>query len=61
MTLGNSGEVPHNLVFDDKALPAIGTVLGGQELAETYTFTKPGTYDFVCTFHSGMDGSVVVS
>jgi plastocyanin len=24
-------------------------------------FTKAGTYTFRCTFHSGMDGKVVVS
>ena len=61
ITLGNSGQVPHNLVFDDKGLPAIGTVTGGTSLSATYTFDKPGTYTFVCTFHRGMDGKVVVS
>ncbi len=61
ITLGNSGQVSHNLVFDDAARPAIGTVTGGKQLSATYTFTAPGTYDFVCTFHGGMDGQVVVS
>ena len=61
ITLGNSGQISHNLVFDDKALPAIGTVTGGKSLSATYTFDKPGTYAFVCTFHNGMDGKVVVS
>lgn len=61
ITLGNSGQVSHNLVFDDAALPAIGTVTGGKQLSATYTFTEPGTYQFVCTFHSGMDGQVIVS
>jgi plastocyanin len=61
LTLGNGGQVPHNLVFDDPALPRIGTVTGGKELSATYTFTEPGTYTFVCTFHNGMDGKVVVT
>lgn len=61
ITLGNSGQISHNLVFDDKGLPAIGTVTGGKTLSATYTFDKPGTYTFVCTFHNGMDGKVVVS
>ena len=61
ITLGNSGQVSHNLVFDDPGLPAIGTVPGGRSLSATYTFDKPGTYTFVCTFHNGMDGKVVVS
>lgn len=60
ITLGNSGQSLHNLVFDDDALPVIGTVAGGKQLSTTYTFTAPGTYSFVCTFHSGMEGKVVV-
>jgi plastocyanin len=27
----------------------------------THTFTKPGTYDYQCTLHSGMKGKVTVS
>ena len=61
LTHRNAGQIPHNLVFDDKALGAIDTVTGGQEKSITLTFTEPGTYDFVCTFHSGQDGKVVVS
>ncbi len=60
LTFTNTGGVPHNLVFDDKALPAIDTVTGGQTRTQKYTFTAPGTYDFVCTFHPGMQGKVVV-
>jgi plastocyanin len=26
----------------------------------SYTFTIPGTYNYMCTFHQGMNGSVVV-
>ena len=61
LTHRNAGQIPHNLVFDDKALGAIDTVTGGQEKSITLTFSEPGTYDFVCTFHSGQDGKVVVS
>ncbi len=61
LTLTNTGGVPHNLVFDDPGLAAIDTVTGGQSRTQSYTFTAPGTYDFVCTFHSGMDGQVVVT
>ena len=61
LTLRTKGGPPHNLVFDDESLPAIGTVEEGQEESQTYTFTADGTYDFVCTFHPGMDGQVVVS
>jgi plastocyanin len=57
----NSGSIPHNLVFDDKSLGAIDTVTEGQTKKMTLSFSQPGTYDFVCTFHSGQEGKVVVS
>lgn len=61
LTHRNGSEVPHNLVFSDDALGAIDTVQGGEAKSMTLTFSKPGTYDFVCTFHSGQVGRVVVS
>lgn len=61
LTLTNTGQVSHNLVFDDMAQPKIGTIVGGRTLKQTYTFSKPGTYRFVCTFHPGMDGKLVVT
>ena len=61
LTLTNAGQASHNLVFDDTALAKIGTVVGGRSLSQTYTFSAPGTYRFVCTFHSGMIGKVVVT
>ena len=60
ITLANDGGPPHDLVPDDKDLPAIGAVAAGQEKSATYRFTSAGTYDFVCSFHPGMDGRVVV-
>jgi plastocyanin len=27
----------------------------------THTFTTPGTYNYQCTIHSGMDGTVIVT
>lgn len=59
LTLRN-GQVPHNVVFDDPALPGIATVGGDQVGTTMVTFTKPGTYPFVCTIHPGMAGAVVV-
>ena len=61
LTHRNGGRIPHNLVFDDESLGRIDTVNGGQEKSITLTFSEPGTYDFVCTFHTGQVGSVVVS
>ncbi|MEO6205013.1 MAG: plastocyanin/azurin family copper-binding protein [Mycobacteriales bacterium] len=60
LTLQNGG-VPHNVTFDDASLTGIPTISGAERKSTTLTFTKPGTYTFVCTIHSGMDGAIVVS
>ena len=59
LTLKNGG-VPHNLVFTDKALPGIAAVSGAATKSTVLTFTRAGTYEFVCTIHPGMAGKVVV-
>jgi plastocyanin len=61
LTFGLDGSTPHDLEFKDAGVgPAIPTVTGAP-VTGTFTFTKPGTYTFVCTIHPGMDGKVVVS
>ena len=57
----NVGVVPHNLEFDDKALGKTSTVDGKKDEKLKVTFDKAGTFTFVCTFHPGMTGKVVVS
>lgn len=61
LTHRNASDVPHNLTFEDEQLGATDTVTGGRSAAVTLTFSEPGTYVFVCTFHSGQVGQVVVS
>jgi len=61
LTLRNVGKVPHDLAFDDKALPGVDRVAGGRSETLRLTFAEPGTFRFVCTFHPGMDGQVVVA
>ena len=57
----NLGQIPHNLHFDEAALGKTATIDGGEAESLKVVFTKAGTYTFVCTFHSGMTGKVVVS
>ncbi|MFH1276220.1 MAG: plastocyanin/azurin family copper-binding protein [Candidatus Woesearchaeota archaeon] len=49
--------VDHTVTFDngmfDQVLPAGTTV--------SYTFTEPGVYNYVCSFHPQMQGIVVVN
>ncbi len=61
ITVTNTGQVPHNLTFDDGALGRTKTVDGKQSVPLKVVFDKAGTFTFTCTFHSGMTGKVVVS
>jgi plastocyanin len=61
LTIRNLGQVPHNLVFSLPGLGQTSTVQGRSTATLTVTFTKAGTYAFVCTFHSNMTGKVDVS
>lgn len=65
IVLTDNGSYPHNISF-----PSLGetssTVSGNpgrRQTTVTVTFARPGTYRFVCTFHSsaGMRGEVTVS
>ncbi|MCU1600105.1 MAG: hypothetical protein JWO22_814 [Frankiales bacterium] len=61
LAVKNTGNVPHDLEFSDPSLGKTSTVDGMTSQDLKVTFTKAGTFAFVCTFHSGMSGEVVVS
>lgn len=50
----NDGSMPHNVVFDDFESPL------QTEGTFTHTFHDPGTYDYHCTPHPFMVGTIVV-
>lgn len=57
VTWTNTDDVPHNVVSTDgPASFASDTLAKGATFS--YTFTTPGTYKYVCTFHPGMSASV---
>ena len=64
VTLVDTGSYPHNLAVD--ALHFMSQTVTGSPGENTTTFTlrfaKPGSYPFVCTFHStaGMRGKFVI-
>lgn len=60
LTFTDSGQVPHNLAFDDASLGKTATINGGTSATLDVTFPKAGTYTFQCTIHPGMTGKVVV-
>lgn len=51
----NDDDVPHNVTTD--AFKS-GDINGGKSWK--YTFTKPGVYQYVCTYHPGMQGTITV-
>lgn len=52
----NDDDVTHNVTAD--AFKS-GDVDGGKSWK--YTFSKAGTYDYVCTYHPGMKGTITVT
>jgi plastocyanin len=55
VTFTNTDSAPHNAVGDDFKTADLEW---GER--DTVTFDQAGTYDYVCTFHPFMKGSIVV-
>jgi amicyanin len=60
VTWTNTGEQPHTVtaLSTDPASFDSGVLNHGQTFS--FTFEKPGTYDYVCTLHPFMTGKVIV-
>jgi plastocyanin len=54
----NSGQVAHNVTFDEFPQITSDTMNGGDKYQ--VKFTKAGTYSYHCTFHPGMDAQITV-
>jgi plastocyanin len=52
----NHDDIPHSVVGADFRAPALDT-----SDRFSYTFTKPGTYDYFCGLHPHMTGKVIVT
>jgi plastocyanin len=55
----NAGTAPHNVTFDANPELTSGTMGAGEKYQ--VKFNRAGQYQYHCTFHPGMDGSVTVS
>jgi plastocyanin len=53
----NKDVVPHDVVSDDKSFKS-KLMTKGQEFS--YKFTKPGTFNYVCSIHPRMAAKIVV-
>ena len=54
----NRDDIPHTVVSDDKTTFK-SKVLDTDE-SFSFTFTKPGTYDYFCSIHPKMTAKVIV-
>jgi plastocyanin len=61
ITLKVTGSIPHNLAFSDGTQASTGTVNNNKTETLQLTFTKPGTYHFLCTIHPYMKGTLTIS
>jgi len=57
VTWTNKDSVPHTATSKDGAFDS-GNLNQGQSFS--FTFDKPGTYDYICTYHPYMVGTIVV-
>jgi amicyanin len=53
----NRDEIVHNVVSSDKTIKSEALDTDDKF---TFTFTKPGTYSYICTIHPRMKGTVIV-
>ena len=58
ITWTNEDSAAHNVIFDDKSVDSIDNLNQGQ--SGKVTFDKAGSYPYVCSYHSGMEGTVEV-
>jgi plastocyanin len=61
VTWHNTDDIVHTVTAGRRGHPT-GAFDAQLNLGDTFssTFTKPGTYPYVCTIHMGMDAEVVV-
>lgn len=58
VTWNNVDEAPHTVTSTDKRFVSSPALDSNDHY--TYTFTKPGTYQYYCTLHPFMTGEVIV-
>lgn len=57
VTWQNHDDATHSVTFQN-GMADSGGLAGGDMYS--FTFTQPGTFAYVCSFHAGMQGSVTV-
>jgi plastocyanin len=58
VTFTNNDGISHNVIFSDNNVPSITDWANGNRT--TTMPSTPGTYNYTCTIHAGMSGTVKV-
>jgi amicyanin len=58
VTWTNKDEEPHTVVADDGSFHSPGM---DSNATYSFTFTNPGSFDYICSIHPFMHGTVVVT
>ncbi|MDQ6875427.1 MAG: cupredoxin family copper-binding protein [Actinomycetota bacterium] len=58
VTWTNSDSTDHTVTASDKSFDSKNL---GKDKSYSFTFSKPGTYDYICTIHQYMKGTVKVT
>jgi plastocyanin len=58
VTWENIGQIPHTVTAKDESFDSGIMQTNG---VFSWTFGEAGTYDYICTLHPGMEGSIVVT
>jgi plastocyanin len=53
----NHDDIPHNVVSEDKSFKSKAM---DTDENFSFTFTKPGTYSYLCSIHPRMTGKIIV-
>lgn len=56
MTVTNHDSATHTWTATNKTFGS-----GDLATGKTFTFTKPGTYSYICSIHASMHGTVTVT
>jgi plastocyanin len=60
VTFSNNSGIYHTVTFDGTRSPGVEDVVLNNGGDYNRTFTQAGTFNFHCTQHAGMTGSIIV-
>jgi plastocyanin len=56
----NADDHPHRIEFEDKTFWTSSQILGASQSEASLPFNRPGLYNYSCTIHPAMQGTITV-